>query len=152
MILSIIILLVSLFLDGLISVIFTNISSNFLVLALILIYPFFTSKKHVYIILLLIGTISYDLLYTNILFLNTTTCFCLFLLIDKNFKKLEILDILRYYLTYHIILFSLLYIVNYVENIFLLFKVIIYNSILSIVYVFIVYYLLKNKYPTKYIN
>ena len=142
---------VAVILDGLVSNLFYS-SSDFLFLTLLFVFPFFMKKRRAYMLLFFIGTMMYDILYTNILFL-TTTCFLLiYVLMDKTSYFLRLKTFVGYYLFYHVTLFSLLYIVGYTKNIFLLVHGILQSSIFDFVYVVFLFLLLRKRYPKRKIN
>ncbi len=141
--------LLSIFLDGIISNTFTYFSSNFLLLSLLLIFPLFLKNKGAYLLLLLGSTIFYDSMYTNILFLNTITIFCIYLLMEKNRKFVEVTYFIGYFLLYHLIVFSSLYTVGYIKDPFLFIEIIFKSSVLNLLYATLLYNLLKKYYPKK---
>lgn len=152
-ILAILLLFLSVFLDGTIPLFFnTYFLSNLTFVTLILIYPLFLKKKIGYFIILVISSLSYDLLYTNILFLNTILYFCIFLILEKNYKKMTFSLILEYFLFYQLLLFSLLYTIGYTKDLFFGIKLIMSSFIINAIYASILYLLLKKFYKTKKIN
>lgn len=108
--LSILLIFVVLFLEGIIH--------NYIVfypflfgMTLLLTYPKF-KKKSLYWGVVVISTIIYDLLYTDILFWNT---FFYFLILSKllpNKKDVGLLELGWFYLSYHFLSFSCLYILK----------------------------------------
>ena len=149
-IISIILLIIAIYLDGIIPI-YSNyyLLSNLSIITVILIYPFFTKHKIIYITILIIGGIIYDLMYTNVLFLNSIIYFCIYLLLDKNFKKMNISIIFKYYFIYLLVLFSSFYIVKYTKDLFFLLRIFTSSIILNTVYILLIYLLFKDRYPTK---
>jgi len=152
MVISSIILFVAVFLDGIISTASGYLHSNFMIVTLLLIYPLFLEKKPLYVLLLVCSTILYDSLYTNIFLFHTTCMLCIYLWIEKSIKTVDWTYILGYFLLYHIIVFSLLYIIGYITNPLLLIEYLISGSICNILYTIGLYYLLKNYYPKRKIK
>lgn len=152
-ILAIILLFLSILLDGTIPL-FSNtyLLSNLTFITVIFIYPLFKKKKYIYLILLLISTIIYDLLYTNVFLLNTVLYFCIFLVLEKNYKKMSFLFILEYLLLYQLLLFSILYTTNYTKDLFFGIKLIISTLTLNALYTIILLIIFKEKYKIKKIN
>ena len=152
-ILAIILLFLSILLDGTIPL-FSNtyLLSNLTFITVIFIYPLFKKKKYIYLILLLISTIIYDLLYTNVFLLNTVLYFCIFLVLEKNYKKMSFLFILEYLLLYQLLLFSILYTTNYTKDLFFGIKLIISTLTLNVLYTIILLIIFKDKYKIKKIN
>jgi len=145
---SIIFIVIAIFLEGYITTLSGYLDADLLLITLLLLYPAFKEKKTAYIILLLISTIMYDSLYTNILFLNTTILFCIFLFIEKNQKINDILFLIGSILFYHFLIFSLLYIIGYTKNPFQFVEILIISSIPNILYTGIFYFIL-NKFFLK---
>lgn len=152
-ILAIILLFLSILLDGTIPL-FSNtyLLSNLTFITVIFIYPLFKKKKYIYLILLLISTIIYDLLYTNVFLLNTVLYFCIFLVLEKNYKKMSFLFILEYLLLYQLLLFSILYTTSYTKDLFFGIKLIISTLTLNVLYTIILLIIFKDKYKIKKIN
>lgn len=151
--LAIILLFLSIFLDGTIPM-FANtyFLTNLTFITLILIYPLFLKNKSLYLFLLLISTVIYDLLYTNILFFNTVLCFCIFLILEKNYKKMNFLLVFEYLLLYQLLLFSLFYTTSYTKDLFFGIKLITSTLIMNVLYTFILLILFKDKYKIKKVN
>ena len=110
---SIIILLISIILDGILTnflpylvgdlSIFTPL---FTLTVIFLIYPLFRKKEIHYFILVFITGIIYDLLYTNLLFFNACLFLIMALISSFIYKKLEV-DYLK--LIFYLILIIILY-------------------------------------------
>lgn len=95
--LPIIIVLISLLLDGFLTNILPYTVENLSLLtpsltliSLLLIYPFFRKKEMKYTILILITGIIYDLLYTNLLFFNAILFYIVIKVMQYIYKKYEI--------------------------------------------------------------
>lgn len=151
--LAVILLFLSIFLDGTIPM-FANtyFLTNLTFITLILIYPLFLKNKSLYLFLLLISTVIYDLLYTNILFFNTVLCFCIFLILEKNYKKMNFFLIIEYLLLYQLLLFSILYTTSYTKDLFFGIKLITSTLIMNVLYTSILLILFKDKYKIKKVN
>jgi len=152
-ILALLILFLSIFLDGTIPL-FTNyyLLSNLTYITLILIYPLFLQNKKLYITFLILSSSLYDILYTNILFFHTVIFICIFLILDKHYQKINFSFILKYYLLYELLLFSLLYTINYTKDIFYFLKLITSSIIINTIYSSFLYLLFKDKYKQRKIN
>lgn len=149
---SSIILLIAVFLDGMPSIFLSFLTSNLTLITLLLIYPIFIKNKKTYLLLLGISTLFYDLLYTNILLLNTTIIFCIYLLMEKYQKKINIWSLFGYFLCYHLVLFSLLYMIGYTKNPLAFISPIVASFIPNLIYGGILYMILKKYYPKKKYN
>ena len=166
---SIIIVIISLLLDGILTnylpYLYTNLSIFTPLLTLIsifMIYPFFKKKEKNYFIIIFIIGIIYDLLYTNLLFFNGVLFIVLGLLIKYIYKTYEITP-LRLIL-YLIILISsyesltgiILLIYNVVPVTFYkVFYKIINSLFLNIIYgelIYLIIYLIPKKYKKISIN
>jgi len=150
---SILILILSIILDGTIPIFTSNyLFSNFFFITIILIYPLFIKKKKLYLFLLVVSSIFYDILYTNILFLHTVVFFCIYLILDKNYKKMNFTLIIQYFFYYQFLLFSLFYTIDYTKDLFLILKMISSSLIIDFIYAGILYILFKDNYKLKKIN
>lgn len=141
-------LFVSLFLEGIITSIFGFFSPNFLLITLLLIYPLFMKNKKLYLILLVISTTFYDLLYTNILFLNTVCIFCIYLLMEKNMSTVNLFYLIGYYFLYHFILFSCFYMVGAIKNPLVFLDILSTSIISNLLYTCIFYFFVCRFYPS----
>ena len=160
---SIIILLISLILDGILTnflpylvgdlSIFTPL---FTLTVIFLIYPLFRKKEIHYFILVFITGIIYDLLYTNLLFFNACLFLIMALISSFIYKKLEV-DYLK--LIIYLILVIILYetftgIVLAIFNIVpvtiskIIYKIT-HSLIINIIYGELIY-LIIDKLPNKY--
>ncbi len=97
MLVSIIILIVSLLLDGILSnylPFLVNDLSLFTPLltlvSIFLIYPFFKKKETLYFVIVFFLGMIYDLFYTNLLFFNTVLFLCMALITMYIYKNLEV--------------------------------------------------------------
>lgn len=151
--LATVLLFLSVFIDGTIPLYTTTyFLSNLTFITLILIYPLFLKEKSLYLFLLLISTTIYDLLYTNVLFLNTVLCFCIFLILEKSYKKMNILLVFEYLLLYQLLTFSLFYTIGYTKDLFFGIRLILSTLIINVSYTIVLFILLKDKYKIKKIN
>ena len=113
MFIPIIIIIVSLLLDGLLTNILPYTVNNlsiftpmFTILIPIIIYPFYLKKEKKYLITLIITGIVYDIFYTNLLFFNAIVLFvfgCIYVSVRFNnillfiFIKILVIVLLNYY-------------------------------------------------------
>ena len=95
--LPIVIVLISLLLDGFLTNILPYTVENLSLLtpsltliSLLLIYPFYRKKEMKYTILILITGVIYDLLYTNLLFFNAILFYIVIKVMQYIYKKYEI--------------------------------------------------------------
>ena len=169
MIISLIIVIVSLLLDGILSnflpYLYTNLSIFTPLLTLVsifMIYPFFKKKEKTYFILIFIVGIIYDLFYTNLLFFNGVLFVTIGLLIKYIYKTYEItpLRLILYIIilitSYEFLTSLVLLIYNVVEvNFYKVFYKIINSLLLNIIYGELIYLIIKlipNKYKKISIN
>lgn len=169
MIISLIIILVSLILDGILSnflpYLYTNLSIFTPLLTLVsifMIYPFFKKKEKTYFILIFIVGIIYDLFYTNLLFFNGVLFVTIGLLIKYIYKTYEItpLRLILYIVilvtSYESLTGIILLIYNVVPVTFYkVFYKIINSLLLNIIYSELIYLIIKlipNKYKKISIN
>ena len=108
MFIPIIIIIVSLLLDGLLTNILPYTVNNlsiftpmFTILIPIIIYPFYLKEEKKYLITLIITGIIYDIFYTNLLFYNAIVLFIFGLIIIKLYKNIgynyiKVLQSLKY--------------------------------------------------------
>ncbi len=143
----IIMLLISIFLEGLFSNVFSNLHILFLI-ANILIGLLFIKDDKVYYIITIPLLIIYDIIYTSSFLYNTSVIIFMTIII-KKFKIKNIFNLLVSY-----ILFLILYVFIISSTIYIdfitLFKSIIINSIFFIISYLI--YLLYNKIINKNYN
>ena len=169
MIISLIIVIISLLLDGILSnflpYLYTNLSiftPLFTLVSIFMIYPFFKKKEKTYFILIFIVGIIYDLFYTNLLFFNGVLFITIGLLIKYIYKTYEItpLRLILYIIilitSYEFLTSLVLLIYNVVEVTFYkVFYKIINSLVLNIIYSEIIYLIIKlipNKYKKISIN
>ncbi|MBR5370427.1 MAG: rod shape-determining protein MreD [Bacilli bacterium] len=169
MIISLIIIIISILLDGIISnylpYLYTNLSIFTPLLTLVsifMIYPFFKKKERNYFIIIFIVGIIYDLLYTNLLFFNGVLFVVIGLLIKYIYKTYEItplrliLYIIILVISYESLTGIILLIYNVVEVTFYkVFYKIINSLLLNIIYselIYLVIRLLPSKYKKISIN
>ena len=95
--LPIVIVLISLLLDGFLTNILPYTVENLSLLtpsltliSLLLVYPFYRKKEMKYTILILITGVIYDLLYTNLLFFNAILFYIVIKVMQYIYKKYEI--------------------------------------------------------------
>ena len=163
MITSLIIIIVSILLDGILTnylpYLYTNLSIFTPLLTLVsifIIYPFFRKKEKTYFILIFIIGIIYDLLYTKLLFFNGVLFIVIGLLIKYIYKTYEMTPV-RIILYIAIIITSyesltgiILLIYNVVPvTLYKIFYKIINSLLLNIIYGELLYLIIKI-IPTKY--
>ena len=163
MIISLIIIIVSLILDGILSnflpYLYTNLSiftPLFTLISIFMIYPFFKKKEKTYFILIFIVGIIYDLFYTNLLFFNGVLFVTIGLLIKYIYKTYEItpLRLILYIIilvtAYESLTGLILLIYNVVPVTFYkVFYKIINSLLLNIIYAELIYLVIK-LLPRKY--
>ena len=163
MIISLIIIIVSLILDGILSnflpYLYTNLSiftPLFTLISIFMIYPFFKKKEKTYFILIFIVGIIYDLFYTNLLFFNGVLFVTIGLLIKYIYKTYEItpLRLILYIIVlvtaYESLTGLILLIYNVVPVTFYkVFYKIINSLLLNIIYAELIYLVIK-LLPRKY--
>jgi len=169
MIISLIIILVSLLLDGILTnflpYLYTNLSIFTPLLTLVsifMIYPFFRKKEKTYFIIIFIVGIIYDLFYTNLLFFNGVLFVIIGLLIKYIYKTYEITPVrLILYIaiiisSYELLTGIILLIYNVVPVTFYkIFYKIVNSLLLNIIYGELIYLIIKlipNKYKKISIN
>lgn len=150
MIISLIILIISFLLDGLMSNYITNniinislFSTVYTVIALVIIYKFFSNDKK-YLTLISIFGLLFDIVYTNSLFLNSFTFFIIGIVIifltnkfASNIINNIVLSLISVFL-YYIITSIILFLINYNNfNTYLIFKILYSSIIMTTIYSFI---------------
>lgn len=151
-----VILIISLFFQSLFSN-FISINTNLFnpilpLIALLIIYPYFKKNNKKYLIYSTIYGFIYDLFYTETFILYAFLFFVISILIiklDKYFSR-NIINIvfmtLLIVISYRIIAYIILVLINYLSfNILLLFKSIYSSLILNILYALILYILYNRK-------
>lgn len=153
MIITSLFLLISVFLEGVFSNIFKDITP-FFVLAVILISSINIKNYKYYYMLLLITGIIYDLIYTNTLFIHSY----IFILIGYIVKKIKVENIFKLIsiyilciLIYTILMISFTFFyIEYTLNIII--NVVLNGIIINIVYllvIYLIYKLFKNRFEKK---
>ena len=160
---SIIIIIITILLDGLLTNILPYTVNNlsiftpmFTILLPIIIYPFYIKEEKKYLITLIIIGIIYDLFYTNLLFYDAIVLFIFGLIMIKLYKNIgynyikvliyTLLGIILYELfNYLVIIIFNLVSINLLEVIYK----ITHSIILNLIYVSILYIIIK-KLPKKY--
>ena len=158
MIIPMVIIVISLLLDGILNNIFPYMVDNlsiftpmFTILLPIIIYPFYIKNKKKYLITLIITGIVYDIFYTNLLFYDGIVLFIFGLIMIKLYKNIG-------YNFIKVILYSILFIVlyelfNYIVivifnlvpiNIDKLIYKIVHSLLLNVIYSGILYFIVKN--------
>ena len=153
----ILIIIVSLLLDGLLTNILPYTVNNlsiftpmFTILLPIFIYPFYIKQEKKYLIILIITGIVYDFFYTNLLFYNAIILFIFGLIIIKLYKNIgyNFVKILIYVISF-IILYELINsVVILIFNLVpitpakVLYKIT-HSLLLNLIYGSIIYYIIK---------
>lgn len=159
----ILIIIISLILDGILSNILPFMVNNLslftpllTIISIFLIYPFYQKKEKEYYLTIIITGIVYDLLYTNLLFYNTIIFLILSLITKYIYKKYEvnylniIIQIILLITSYELINAIIILLFNLVPvTINKLVYKITHSLILNIVYSEIIL-LIINKLPKKY--
>ena len=168
MIISIIYLVVSFLLEGIMSNIFPSTLSNisyfttiYIIKSFALIYPYFDNDKKFFILIFIFG-ILFDILYTSTIFVNTFIFIIIGIVIKILYNVLPenvfMTNIISYIgiIIYHILSFIILMITGYMDySIILLFNIIIHSIFMTIIYTSISYFVIKfiyNKFDIKYIK
>lgn len=169
MIISLIIIIISILLDGILTnflpYLYTDLSiltPLFTLVSIFMIYPFFRKKEKTYFIIIFIVGIIYDLFYTNLLFFNGVLFLSIGLLIKYIYKTYEItsLRLILYIIilvsSYELLTGIILLIYNVVPVTFYkVFYKIINSLLLNIIYGELIYLIIKlipNKYKKISIN
>lgn len=168
MIFSIVLLVVSFFLQGIMpsTIGYTNsflsmFSTIYILITLLLIYPNFENQNKFLLLLIIFGLLV-DLVYSNTLIFNT----CLFYLIYKlsktfhflfpyNLFTINLSNLLGIYL-YHIISFLSLSLLNYDNyNFIILIKSLLNSTIMTIIYssfIYLIMFFIKQRFDLKEIK
>lgn len=158
-----IIVLISLLLDGILNNTLPYMKDNLslftpliTIISLLIVYPFYYKKNSKYYLTAIILGLIYDLLYTNMLFLNSILFLAIALLIKIIYKNIELnyLNIILYIIltiiTYEISQYILITIFNLTSiTINQLFYKISHSLLLNIIYGELLY-LIINYIPSKY--
>lgn len=115
--LAIIILVISILLDGILTLYLPYLPGNLslftpmlTIVSLILIYPFYRKKEKNYFITIFIVGLIYDLLYTNLLFYDAVVFLLLGLIIKKIYKDFDVTNIkISLYIILIIVIYELLF-------------------------------------------
>lgn len=152
--LSYILIILSLLLESIISIIINIpfLESCFLLITLIIIYPYYKNKKMKYIIMCFIFGIIYDILFTNTMFISSIVYVLCGLLIDLFYKYIDNniysfsflnLIIIIFYRT---IVYTLLSILDYLRfDISILFIGILNSIVLNLLYGLILFVIVNKK-------
>ena len=168
MIISILYLVISFLLEGIMSNIFPSTLSNisyfttiYTIISFVIIYPYFDNDKKYYLLILIFG-ILFDVLYTSTFFINIFIFIIIGIIIKLLYnlfpENIFMTNIISYIciIIYHILSFIILVIVGYNDyNIMLLFNIIIHSIFMTIIYTSIRYFIIKfmyNKFGIKYIK
>lgn len=168
MIISILYLVISFLLEGIMSNIFPSTLSNisyfttiYTIISFVNIYPYFDNDKKYYLLILIFG-ILFDVLYTSTFFINIFIFIIIGIIIKLLYnlfpENIFMTNIISYIciIIYHILSFIILVIVGYNDyNIMLLFNIIIHSIFMTIIYTSISYFIVKfmyNKFGIKYIK
>lgn len=115
--LAIIILVISILLDGILTLYLPYLPGNLslftpmlTIVSLILIYPFYRKKEKNYFITIFLVGLIYDLLYTNLLFYDAVVFLLLGLIIKKIYKDFDVTNIkISLYIILIIVIYELLF-------------------------------------------
>ena len=166
MVFQIIIVIISFFLDGILSNFLPFMMGDlslftpyFTLISLVIIYPFFKKKDREYYILIGVTGFLYDLFYTNLLFTHTLFFLLIGLVVSYIYKKMELnlltnLFLIIFTIIFYQVVFSLcLFIFNVVpitiENTLYLIS---HSLILNIIYGEILYLICKYLPHKRHLN
>jgi len=156
LIISLIIMFISINLDGIIStyISFPSIFiSNFTLISFLMLFPLLKEKKDKLYLFILVFTIYYDFLYNSILFYNTFIYIILYYILNRFYKNFNILYLIISIFLYNVLNYLLFFIIGYRYSLLYLLHIIYSSMILNIAYSFILYLFFRNKYYVKkYIN
>ena len=168
MIISILYLVISFLLEGIMSNIFPSTLSNisyfttiYTIISFVNIYPYFDNDKKYYLLILIFGVL-FEVLYTSTFFINIFIFIIIGIIIKLLYnlfpENIFMTNIISYIciIIYHILSFIILVIVGYNDyHIMLLFNIIIHSIFMTIIYTSISYFIVKfmyNKFGIKYIK
>lgn len=168
MIISIIYLVISFLLEGIMSNMFPSTLSSisyfttiYMIIAFTIIYPYFDNDKKYFILIFVFG-ILFDILYTSTFMVNTFIFIIIGIVIKILYNILSdnvfVTNIISYVgiIIYHLLSFIILIITGYGNySIILLFNIIIHSIIMTIIYTSISYFIIKflyKKFDVKYIK
>lgn len=168
MLLSIIVLILSCFVQGMISnylgytyLDLSIFSTIYILIALLVIKPYFENEQKYFILLIIFGLLM-DIVYTNTFILNT----CLFIVIyyftkffhfffPYNYMTINISNLLSIFI-YHIITFLFLWLLRYDHySLGMLLKILTHSIIMTLFYTSLVYevvYLIQKKFQLKVVK
>lgn len=166
MIFQVLIVIISLFLDGILSNFLPYMigdlslfTAYFTLISLVIIHPFFKKKDKDYYILVGITGFLYDLFYTNLLFTNTIFFLLIGLIVSFVYKKMELNILTNLFLTILVIviyqtIFSLsLFVFNVVPvTVESTLYLISHSLILNIIYGEILYLICKYMPHKRHLN
>ncbi len=168
MITGIIIIIISLLLDGLLTNFFPYVGSLSIftplltVVTISVIYPLFRKQENKYLLTLFITGIIYDLLYTNLYFIDGVIFFIIGIISIKLYKYLEIDNFKILLLStiviivYELLLFFIIFIFRMTDvSLFKLLYKITHTILLNILYgeiIYVILTLLPNNYKKISIN
>lgn len=139
--------LISLILDGIISVYTNNtiLIPLFTLTSLVYIYKYYEKKENIYFLIALITGILYDSLYTDIILLNSLVFLFLAVIVKilniylSHKLNSTIVKLLVIIILYRIITYLILVLFNYIDfNFIYLFKSIYSSILINIIYLIIV--------------
>ena len=156
MIISVIILIISFLLDGLMSCYFSSsfaslniFSTLYTLIALIVIFPYFYNEKKYYILLIIFGVLM-DIIYTNTFMMNVILFIIISFLVrilnyllPENVLMLNVISVSGI-IFYYVLSFVILRIIDYnVYPISILFDVCVNSILMTIIYTSMLYFLSK---------
>lgn len=168
MIISVIYLAISFLLENIMANLFPSTLSSisyfttiYMVIAFVIIYPYFNNDKKYYVLLLVFG-ILFDILYTSTFLINTFVFIIiglatklLYNLFPENVFMTNIISYICVIL-YHLLTFIILVLTRYGDyNLMLLLNIITHSLVMTIVYTSISYFLIRfiyNKFGIDYIK
>lgn len=168
MIISIIYLVISFLLEGIMSNMFPSTLSSisyfttiYMIIAFTIIYSYFDNDEKYFILIFVFG-ILFDILYTSTFMVNTFIFIIIGIVIKILYNILSgnvfMTNIISYVgiIIYHLLSFIILIITGYGDySIILLFNIIIHSIIMTIIYTSISYFIIKflyRKFDVKYIK
>ena len=159
MIISVILLIISFLLEGLISNYLSSsfndlnlFSTLYTLITLIVIYPYFYNKKKYYILLIIFGALM-DVVYTNTFMLNIVLFIAISLIIrilnfilPENILIVNIVSLCSVIL-YHVLSYIILTVINYnTYPISMLFEICVNSIIMTLIYTSLIYLVSKKIY------
>lgn len=156
MIISIIILIISFLIEGLLSNYLSStindmniFSTLYTLIALVVIYPYFYNEKKYYILLIVFGILM-DVVYTNTFMMNLILFLIISLIVKflnfilpENILMANIRAIIAI-LSYHVLSFIILKIINYnTYPISLLYDICVNSILMTVIYTSILYFISK---------